>query len=272
LTESPIILVDEGLPKRRGGMDTCDLFRSLITGAGVSTQKKFMDQLDSTVPYRIVMAANSYDMVTDLIGRRSLGSEDMDAFRERILVIEPGPGPSNYLDRKGNMAFTSDSPSGSWIGGKCRLARHLIKLYLTHFEDTKFVRDGRRMLVEGQQHPAFTLTFDLSGLGREVVQALVINITAYREKRGLPSLIKCMEVDDSGVWIRKWPFSTANSPNAAQFARALERFCTSATRRSTVDMSTSYKVDTVKVLTCADALGLSTRSLRDHHQLVRGIA
>ena len=270
LVDSPVILVDEGLPERRSGMHTADLFRSLLTGAGVSTQKKFMDQNDSTVPYRIIMAANSYDMVTDLIGKRSLGSEDMDAFRERILVLEPGPGPSNYLDRMGNMAFTKDSPKGSWIGGSCRLARHIIKLYQTHFEENEFVRDGRRMLVEGRQHAAFTITFDLSGLGRDVAQALATNIQAFRENKGLRTLIGCMEIDDSGVWVRKWPFATANSQNPAQFARALERFCTAASRRSSIDMSTSFKVDMTKLIICADALGLSTKALREQSQAARG--
>lgn len=273
LVDSPVILVDEGLPKRKSGMDTADLFRSLITGSGVSTQRKFQDSADSVTPYRIVMAANSYDMVTDLIGRRSLAGEDMEAFRERILVIEPGVGPTQYLDRRGNMAFTKDGPKGSWIGGACRLARHLIRLYQIHFEEQEFVRQGRRMLVEGQSHAAFTVQFDLSGHGREVVQALTDSITAHAEKRMMRQLTKCIEVEDSGVWVRKWPFATQNSTsNPTQFARALERFCLPSSRRSPIDMSTSFKVDIAKVMVCADALGLPTKALRELDMKVSGIA
>lgn len=272
LATTPVILVDEGLPARRGGLDTADLFRSLVTGSGVSTQKKFMDQLSSTIPFRIIMAANSYDMVTDLIGKRSLGSEDKEAFRERILVIEPGLGPSQLLDRKGNMSYTADSPKGSWIGGKCRLARHLIRLYQIKFEENDFVRDGKRMLVEGQQHPAFTLAFDLSGLGREVVEALAKAIEAFVEKKPLPGTMKALEVEHGVVWIRKWPFCTNNSTQPAQFAKALERFCTSITRRSTVDMTTSYKVDLEKLVICADSLGLPTKGVRKLQQEAIGIA
>lgn len=273
LVDSPVILVDEGLPKRKSGMDTADLFRSLITGSGVSTQRKFQDSADSVTPYRIIMAANSYDMVTDLIGRRSLAGEDMEAFRERILVIEPGVGPTQFLDRRGNMAFTKDSKKGEWIGGACRLARHLIRLYQIHFEEQEFVRQGRRMLVEGQSHAAFTVQFDLSGLGREVVQALTESIMAFYEKRSLRMLAKSLEIDDTGVWVRKWPFSTQNTTsNPTMFARALERFCLPASRRSPIDMSTSFKVDVSKVTVCADALGLPTKALRQLNLQVNGIA
>lgn len=272
LAATPVVLVDEGLPHRRGGLDTADLFRSLVTGSGVSTQKKFMDQLSSTVPFRIIFAANSYDMVTELIGKRSLGTEDKEAFRERILCIEPGPGPSQYLDRKGSMAFTVDDPKGSWIGGRCRLARHIIRLYQIEFLENSFVREGKRMLVEGKAHPAFTLAFDLSGLGREVVEALGKGIEAVANNRPAPGTTKSLEVEHGVVWIRKWPFCTNNSATPAHFAKALERFCTSHTRRSPIDMTVSYKLDIEKVITCADSLGLPTRGMRELQRQAQGIA
>lgn len=272
LTQTPVILIDEGLPSRRGGMDTADLFRSLITGAGISSQKKFLDSVTLNIPYRIIMAANSYDMVTDLIGKRSLGSDDMEAFRERIFVLEPGHGPANYLDRRGNMAFTAEGPKGSWIGGKCRLARHLIKLYQSYFEESDFQRLGRRMLVEGRQHPAFTLAFDLSGHGREVVEALTSGIDAYTNKKALPKVMGSLEISDGCAWVRKWAFSTANSEQPTLFAKALDRFCTDATKRSSVDMSVRHKINLTKLLVCAEALGLATKSLHSLETVSKGIA
>lgn len=265
LLTSPVITVDEGLPTRITGVDTADLFRSLVTGTPVSTQKKYHDQINSRIPYRIMFAANSYDMVKKLIGKRTMEPQDRDAFRERILVIETGKRPADFLDSRGAMRFTKDHPKGAWLGGECRLARHMMKLYKIAFEEGSFEADGR-LLVEGRQHPAFTLSFDLSGAGRDVVDELTGDIAKIvSRKANNVELFRCLQIQGSQVWLKKRPyvkFLCVRAPaRAEQYSVALDRFLAGPTRVSPTDMTTQALVDLDKLLFCAAAEGLDTSTL-----------
>lgn len=265
LLESPVITVDEGLPTRITGMDTADVFRSLVTGTPVSTQKKFQDQVNTQIPYRIIFAANSFDMVRKLIGKRTLEAQDRDAFRERILVLETGTGPADFLDRHGAMAFTRDDPKGAWLGKECRLARHLMWLYRENFEKRDFKSDGR-LLVEGKQHRSFTLSFDLSGAGRDVVDDLTTDISKVVKNTASVELRKCIEIDMGRVWIRKRPYvkvTCYRSPaRAEQVSLALDRFMTGKTRNSPADMALQAEIDVDKLAFCASAEGLDASPLQ----------
>lgn len=269
LLQSPVILIDEGLPERRDGMSTADLFRSLVTGSAISTQRKFEDQAVSRIPYRLIFGANSFDMVQELIGRRSLNSQDRDALRERILVVECGEGPAQYLDKNGAMEFTKDSPKGAWIGGEQRLARHLIHLYLKAYPHGAPVKREGRMLVQGRMHAGFTLAFDLSGAGRTVVDDLVRSLGQIQKRTTVPpALLLCMELDPSGrVWVKKRPFvkqmvgGLSNAKQEEAYSKALDRFLTGQTRSSPLDSSTQHEVDVQKVAYCGDSEGLSISHL-----------
>lgn len=264
LLESPVIMIDEGLPVRLSGMDTADVFRSLLTGSANSTQKKFQDQCTSTIPYRMIFAANSFDMVRQLVGKRTLATQDRDAFRERILVVETGSEPGDYLDRNGAMTFTKDSPKGAWLGGECRLARHIIKIYLDMFVEQHFARDGR-MLVEGRPHQAFTLSFDLSGQGREVVDELTAAISRVYHKKASPDLFRAVQISNGQVWVKKRPFAKVAAAAAGSkpegFAIALDRFLLSVTRTSPSDLTTQTLVDLDKLIFCAGNEGLSVSDM-----------
>lgn len=261
LLQSPVVMVDEGLPTKLSGSDTADVFRSLVTGSSISTQKKFQDQITSNIPYRIIFAANSFDMVKTLVGKRTLGAQDREAFRERILVIETGQRPADYLDSRGAMSFTKEGPRGSWLGGKCRLARHLIRMHLDYFQEQVFARDGR-MLVQGRPHPAFTLSFDLSGAGREVVDELATAITRVHQKKLTVELLRSVEIVNGIVWIKKRPFVKYSGQTKNEgFAAALDRFFTTQTRTCPKDLSTQSMVDMDKLIFCASNQGLATSDL-----------
>lgn len=266
LMTSPVVMVDEGLPTRMTGMDTADLFRSLVTGGPVGVQKKYMDSMNSRIPYRVIFAANSFDMVRNLIGRRTMEITDREAFRERILVIETGRRPADYLDSRGAMNFTKHSPKGSWLGGSCRLARHLIKLYQTMFEQETFSRDGR-LLVEGENHPAFMLAFDLGGFGHELVDELVGDIARLSDKKINGSdLPKAMRIEGASVWIKKRPYIKLLAQRLPKMrtnsaSTALDRFTTGRTKNDTLDMSQMVELDIDKLLFCARSEGLAVASL-----------
>lgn len=263
LLNSPVIMVDEGLPERKEGMSTADLFRSLVTGSAVSTQRKFEDASVTMIPYRILFAANSFDMASELFGRRSLGAQDREAFRERMLVVECGDGPTHYLNSRGAMSFTKDDPKGSWLGGACRLSRHLIWLYLQQAA-IGFKRDGR-MLVEGNQHPGFSMSFDLSGDGRTVVDDLVSSIgIAMNRKQAPPALLNCLRVEHDGcVWVKKRPFVKLKCLRSERhYSKALDRFLTGRSRLAPNDMITEFEVDVLKLSFCGASEGLAVSPLQ----------
>ena len=278
LFESPVIMIDEGLPSRTNGVGIADQFRSMVTGSPISIQRKRMDAVTSKIPYRLIFAANSFDMVKQLIGTRTMAPQDREAFRERILVMDTGVAPANYLDSRGAMEFTRHSPKGAWLGGACRLARHFIRLYQLMFEEQVFQRDGR-LLVEGRSHPAFTLSFDLSGAGRDVVDDLTRDVTKTAlDKQLSPEIRKAMSIDQAGrVWLKKRPYtkyacSLIGMRNAEPYSIALDRFLKSATRTSPLDMALEQEVDLQKVIFCAKAEGLNTSELIALELKVSGIS
>lgn len=271
LLQSPIIMIDEGLPTKLTGMDIADQFRSMVTGSAVSTQKKGQDQLTSYIHYRLVFTANSFDMVRKLIGKRTMDAQDRDAFRERILVVETGREPADYLDQRGARRFTAD-----WITGKQRLVKHLLKLYQTMVLDSVFEADGR-LLVEGRQHAAFTLSFDLSGAGRDIVDHLTNDISKLHKKEMANlNLIKCMEIEGTSVWVKKRPYTKFlcdRAPMRAEaYSVALDRFLTGQTKTSSKDMAQMARVDLPKLMFCAKAEGHDTSHLQALVVAAQGVA
>ena len=272
LMKSPIVMIDEGLPTKLTGLDPADIFRSLVTGSPVATQNKYQLPVIASIPYRLIFAANSFDMVRHLIGRRTMDSQDRDAFRERILVIDTGSKPAELLDSKGARRYTKD-----WIGGNYRLARHFLKLYKTFFLESEFVPDGR-LLVEGKPHPAFTLSFDLSGQGREVVDDLtsdIVKLKTGKVNNGV-ELTRALQIENGAVWLKKRPYvkmQCSRSPTRADgYSRSLDRFLTGETRTSELDLSMQFRVDVKKLLFCAKAEGLEVKHLQDLELEKAGVA
>lgn len=276
LLQSPVVMVDEGLPTRISGMDTADLFRSLVTGGPVSSMRKFQDAVVSRVPYRIVFAANGFDMVKQLVGKRTLSPLDRDAFRERILVLDTGQAPADYLGSRGGPELTRFSAKGSWIGGECRLARHILRLYQMQFLESTFTRDGR-LLVEGQNHPAFTTSFDLSGAGHDVVDDLLDMIGRVVTGKMSVTLVHAIAIESGVVWISRRPFakmapSQANRGPTHGYSMALDRFLTERTRLSPIDASTQNEVDLKKLSFIAKSEGLPTATLNPLLMQAAGMA
>jgi len=271
LLQSPVIMIDEGLPSFMSGMDPADTFRSLVTGSAVSTQKKYQDQVNSNIPYRIIFGANSYDMVRKLIGKRTMDPQDREALRERTLVVETGRAPADWLDARGATKFTHD-----WIAGKARLVKHMLKLYLTQVVESEFQADGR-LLVEGRPHPAFTLQFDLSGSGRDIVDKLTDDITKAAAGKGVNlDLKKAIVIETGQVWLKKRPYiryACGNAPVRAEaFSTALDRFLTGQSRISGSDMSQMVRVDIEKLMFCAQSEGLDTTHLQALRLQASGVA
>lgn len=264
LLNSPIVMVDEGLPAKVAGMDTADLFRTMVTGGPLSVRDLYKAAVNSRVPYRVLFAANSFDLVRHLIGKRSMNHLDREALRERILVIETGDKPANYLDRRGAMQFTRHSPKGSWIGGKCRLARHILKLYQLFFLESPFISDGR-LLVQGEHNEAFLLNFTLSGAGKDIVSELMSDCLKVILGKG-GATANVLRWADGAFWIKKYPWIKMVEVRTPKLrtdtlSLALGRFLTENLRPSAIDGTQEVAIDLQKLVACARELGISTAEL-----------
>lgn len=274
LMRCPIVLADEGLPRNSHGVAIADQFRTLITGSGASVHEKYRPSVQFNVPFRILFAANSFDMVRELVGDRPLTGDDKKAFEERMLVVACDRKPADFLDRRGGMAFTKNSPKGAWIGGEQRLARHLIRLYQLHFEEHEFTYESR-MLVPGEETPALSMSFDMSGLGAEVVDLLSGYVTDFCNGDNLQKVAKCLLRDDKNrIFARKIPLLRlmCYGRNAARpgFDKALERLFTN--RRVDTAQGGMAEIDVRKLQFYADASGLETQTLKELLMEQAGIA
>jgi hypothetical protein len=165
------------------------------------------------------------------------------------------------------MEFTKHHSRGSWIGGECRLARHIIRLYQLFFEENSFERSGR-LLVEGRPHPAFTLSFDLGGAGRDVVDELVESITKVTTgKLNSLELAKSMIIEGSTIWIARRPYvrlmcMTHSHRDSTGYSVALDRFLTTQIRTDPNTLSTQQAVDLKKLCYCAQSEGLNVAAIQ----------
>jgi hypothetical protein len=140
------------------------------------------------------------------------------------------------------------------------------------FREQHFARDGR-MLVAGRPHPAFTLSFDLSGAGRDVVDELATAISRIHQKKITPELVRAVEIVDGQVWVKKRPFVkyTGQVRNEG-FAASMDRFFTAQTRVSPMDLATQSRVDMDKLIFCASNQGLATADLEAVRLTASGIS
>jgi hypothetical protein len=148
LTTSPIIWVDEGLPRGKDGIDFADRFRNLVTGGKLDVERKGKEVVQVAGVHRVLITANNYDAISKLGEDAPRTQDDLDAISERLVVFELQQRAADFLgktDTRGWIAGDNGAPSNYTI------ARHLMwHLYNTvEWEDGAPKKCGRRLLYEG---------------------------------------------------------------------------------------------------------------------------
>ena len=150
LTKSPIVWIDEGIPKGGDGIDFADTFRNLVTGGKLPIEEKGKERTDVAGVHRVVITANNYKTIAQLGEDQVRDGDDLDAIGERLVVFRLQQRAADYLasiDTTGWIAGDNGAPSQFVI------ARHLLwHLYNTvEWIDGKPRRLGRRLLYEGRR-------------------------------------------------------------------------------------------------------------------------
>lgn len=150
LLRNPVVHFDEGIPSgsHRGGRAPSEVIRSLIMGSGGRFEQKGRDVVQATAYHRVILTANSHEILESLISGRNLTASDRRALEERILLVHVGPAAREFLNSQGDYDLT-----GGWVQGKGPsnhvVARHILFLH-EQWKANAGDQAKSRFLVTGQ--------------------------------------------------------------------------------------------------------------------------
>lgn len=223
IVRCPLILLDEGLPSRKGNVSA--LLRSLVASKQFEIHEKYVTIRRVRGAVRIVVAANNDDVIqfTD----EQLTAQDLEAVVGRILHIAVGDEAEKWLSahNAGNAMTTG------WVDGD-QIAKHALWL-----RDNRQVTPGRRFLVEGEKremHRKLIMKSEATGLIIEWLARYLSNPSLYDRSAHKPPRVISGNgqffVNVQGL-VDCWEaYSKENRPTVAQTGRVLARFSRSTVR------------------------------------------
>ena len=182
LLHTPFLIIDEGLPRLRDGMDPADAFRAIVSGDTIHVEEKGKGIASINNPMRVIITANNNLVVKSLYSHRTLSASDRAALGQRLLHIELDATGAQYLKRKGGLDYTGRK-GNRWIRGDAGaksdyiLARHFLWLWSQRAKWAGL--KGSRLLVEGDQFsPLVSEMAIASGAAPEVIESVIYMIEA----------------------------------------------------------------------------------------------
>jgi hypothetical protein len=186
LLASPIIAADEELPPDRG--DLSGVFRNLVANSTHDIRIKFQANATLHSCLRMLIVANETDV---LDFKKTLSGRSLQAIVERILFIEQGNAPVDFLKalggRKATALWAERAPGVPGLIGE-----HLLWLR----ENRKVQSDGR-FLVEGVM-----TDWHRSFIGQQGIKPDVIKVIALAAKNAAKMWASGQQVTP-GVQVRK---------------------------------------------------------------------
>lgn len=198
LLQTPFIVVDEGLPVERFAKRTAaDQFRRMVSGEGMSVDRKYRAAVDVRSPVRILFTANNPEIAFSLIGSRTMTKHDRLAIGQRLLHIPLQAEAAAYLRAKGGRRHTA-----GWIAGDAgMLSDYIVAEHFTWLYENRVEQFGPadidRFLVEGNLHAEIIEDMRaLSGVSPEVTEVCVYLVETREHIDQLKPLI-ARDVDDN---------------------------------------------------------------------------
>ncbi len=153
LRQSPIVHVDEALDRGSKGIDASASLRRLITSTHTAIEQKGKDKVWMQGVHRILLTANSPDIIVSLLGGKVRSESDMRAIAERIAIFQMHKQAADWLT-KHNQGWRE---TRTWIGthGKTGLYAKFwfwVVQSLIEWEGGRPKMQGRRLLFEGNAH------------------------------------------------------------------------------------------------------------------------
>ncbi len=146
LLENPVVCMDEGISKTTSeGRHVSEVIRSMTVGGNLAIEAKGQDTIHAHIYPRLMVTANSLDVLSPIVGERDLSEQDILALETRMLVVPIDDSSRRWLTSHGNYTFTRGWVEGSGPS-EYRVARHVRHLFETRQPS---VRGSGRLLVEG---------------------------------------------------------------------------------------------------------------------------
>jgi hypothetical protein len=161
LEDAGVITLEENFTLMRG-VDASARMRSIVSHESVKLEPKGMSaKTYSTVPYRLVITANSESMMRQIIMKAKSTHVERTATAQRILILRPGKAASNHID---------STKIDHWIKTDA-VPKHLTWLYERRGKWTA----GERFLVEGQTDSSIDRMLWLDTEGNYVTLYAILN-------------------------------------------------------------------------------------------------
>lgn len=188
LLRSPIVWTDEGWPQKIKGKHPADRLREIIGAPVLKVQRKFMPVVDLRSNPRIILTANSDDIVTRFGQGRSLNADALAAVSERILHLHIQPTAPKWLKDRGGMQFTA-APGARWIApdgtghSDYVVARHFLWLHrkLGYGTESPPLQTERFLMSGGLNNTIQRRLRMSSGYAASVVRILIDMLNSYGE-------------------------------------------------------------------------------------------
>lgn len=281
LLRTPVVLCDEGLPKKQDGMSVPDMYRTMVVGSDYPIEAKFGSTMMSSIPPRFIFTANNPDIIKTLAGGRVLTREDTEALAQRLIHLDLSVEATAHFAARGGLQHTRGSARGPWIGGDpykggCRLARMIVWCYMESRKQGRGYRAGR-LLVEGQVDTRIAALLEGGGAAPEVAWVMCGDIErmvlADEAHMGVePSLLKNMTLHSEPdgtktVWIRKMDYirrvadKIGGRASTADVRRILDRWMSSARKADGFSMIRTEEILTIAKQEDIDCTALESISV-----------
>lgn len=163
LLDSPIISADEGVPADKG--DLSETFRNLVANSVHDVRIKYQSNATLHACLRLVITANEMDA---LDFRKTLSGRSLQAIVERVLYLDQGPEPVDYLKNLGGRSATAH-----WAqrgpGSPGLIGEHLLWL-----RENRPVSSDGRFLVEGRMTRWHRQFIDQQGIKPDIIKIIAL--------------------------------------------------------------------------------------------------
>lgn len=256
LTQCPLVLADEMIPKDYKGQPRTEELRQFIQERTRPLRRKYLSATPLEGATRVIITSNNRELLTSY---QNLSPEDIQAITERLIYIECPVDARRFLQSLGTKhvrAFVEDD----------EIAKHALWL-----RDNRKVERGGRFYVEGKDSRLLRQLTVGTGLRSAVCHWLVSYLLSPRKLDSTGD--RLVFVCDGSLYAcarglsQRWASYETHekAPSIARLGRALQGLSACRIKSTAGDGRRTYywQLDTENLISWATQVGYATRESLD---------